>query len=730
MNIWASLIVILLFLGSFLTSIAVGDDMYEIHIESDQTHYYQGEQVLISIQLRKNGEGYPGGVCPMVYDPENNPLLPGMCYGTGPDGYLNITDFYLEPDAMLGTYTIFVHAYMDGWEGTNNATFEVVSSTVTAEANGPYQGFVNQPVHFIGDVSGGKPPYTWHWQFSDSGTSNDRNATHSFDHEGDFTALLTVTDAGGNYDDDSAIVIIQNPLYHLSVHTDKMLYFTNENVTISGQLLQNGIGIPGMIHITVKNPNQAVIFDVTDPTDAYGYYQKAFALSSNAVSGEYSVFVKEETLGAQNATTFDVASSTIEVNAHGPYHGFVGQAIHFTGDAIGGATPYTWHWDFNDGNTSSQKNPIYSYSTAGHYTVTLTVNDSYHHVGTDTAQATITESTVGNHTVLIEEGTATWCTNCPAVATILHNLYDSGEFNFYYVGMVDDKNSLAQNRLHTDYNIYGFPTVYIDGGYKVVVGSQAQTIFEDAIRNATYREVPNLAVDLTTHWNESSSKLETTVVVHNLDSTPYNGVLRVYLTEINSRWSDYSGTPYHYAFLQYVLNEPISVPAGGQITRMNTTDATGLAPTNLMVIAGVFTATSQQGYSNPPSGNPFDAYYVDATVGVRVAEGNLPPEIGITSPKSGRIHLFGKVIWTTPRLKTILLGRTLITANASDDSHVAKVEFYIDDTQVANFTTGPYEWMWKTPSLFNSKHTIKAIAYDDQGLSTSTMMNVSAFIVL
>ena len=39
-----------------------------------------------------------------------------------------------------------------------------------------------------------------------------------------------------------------------------------------------------------------------------------------------------------------------------------------------GAT--SWHWDFGDGNTSTQQNPIHSYTSPGSYTVTLLASDS------------------------------------------------------------------------------------------------------------------------------------------------------------------------------------------------------------------------------------------------------------------------------------------------------------------------------------------------------------------
>ncbi|MDI9634180.1 MAG: PKD domain-containing protein [Methanolinea sp.] len=38
--------------------------------------------------------------------------------------------------------------------------------------------------------------------------------------------------------------------------------------------------------------------------------------------------------------------------------------------------PLAWHWDFGDGNTSSEKDPVHTYASPGTYTVTLTVWNS------------------------------------------------------------------------------------------------------------------------------------------------------------------------------------------------------------------------------------------------------------------------------------------------------------------------------------------------------------------
>ena len=42
-------------------------------------------------------------------------------------------------------------------------------------------------------------------------------------------------------------------------------------------------------------------------------------------------------------------------------------------DASTGAT--SWFWDFGDGNTSTQQNPVHTYTTTGNYTITLTINN-------------------------------------------------------------------------------------------------------------------------------------------------------------------------------------------------------------------------------------------------------------------------------------------------------------------------------------------------------------------
>jgi len=77
---------------------------------------------------------------------------------------------------------------------------------LTAEANGPYIGYCETAITFSGDVYGGRPPFTYHWDFGDGTSSDQHNPSHNYTTIGDFIANFTVTDADGNHSSDTASV--------------------------------------------------------------------------------------------------------------------------------------------------------------------------------------------------------------------------------------------------------------------------------------------------------------------------------------------------------------------------------------------------------------------------------------------------------------------------------------------------------------------------------------------
>jgi parallel beta-helix repeat protein len=60
-----------------------------------------------------------------------------------------------------------------------------------------------------------------------------------------------------------------------------------------------------------------------------------------------------------------------------------GEKVQFYGNAYGGKPPYSWSWDFGDGDTSLMQNPIHQFISAGIFNVSLKVIDGIGQIDTD-----------------------------------------------------------------------------------------------------------------------------------------------------------------------------------------------------------------------------------------------------------------------------------------------------------------------------------------------------------
>jgi hypothetical protein len=270
---------------------------------------------------------------------------------------------------------------------------------------------------------------------------------------------------------------------------------------------------------------------------------------------------------------------------------------------------------------------------------------------------------VFTHTVFAEDGTATWCSHCPYAHGSLNRIYKIGQYPLLYTSLVADKNVHATAR-DTEYNLAGYPTVYFDGGYKVDVGSydnwqQQMSWYNTSIVQSGARAVPDIVTTLNVSWL-GNAVMDITIDVKNNDPNLYAGHLHIYVTEVESTmgWVDTQGHKYTFPFLDYAFNGPISIASGDTYTNTinwdghNYNDGHGntfgsIQYGNIMIIASVFNATSHQGYSDPPSGYPFNAFYVDDAAGFFVGDigpntpSNPNPANGATS-----VDINKDVSWT------------------------------------------------------------------------------------
>lgn len=82
------------------------------------------------------------------------------------------------------------------------------------------------------------------------------------------------------------------------------------------------------------------------------------------------------------------------------------------------------------------------------------------------------------------------------------------------------------------------------------------------------------------------------------------------------------------------------------------------------------------------------------------------------------------IMLTAPAAGTTVSGAVSVTADASDDQGIAKVDFYIDGIFKETDTTAPYGYQWNTKQYNNGSHTIAAMAIDTASQATNIQYSV------
>ncbi len=99
-----------------------------------------------------------------------------------------------------------------------------------------------------------------------------------------------------------------------------------------------------------------------------------------------------------------------------------------------------------------------------------------------------------------------------------------------------------------------------------------------------------------------------------------------------------------------------------------------------------------------------------ATIAVTVDHETVPPAVAITAPADG----------------ATVANTVTVTADATDNAAVARVELHVDGVLRATDTAAPYSFSWNTTSLANGPHVLTAKAFDTVGnFATSAAVNVT-----
>ena len=111
------------------------------------------------------------------------------------------------------------------------------------------------------------------------------------------------------------------------------------------------------------------------------------------------------------------------------------------------------------------------------------------------------------------------------------------------------------------------------------------------------------------------------------------------------------------------------------------------------------------------AGQPSTTYTITVNVCNPPQCEDNPPAVTITNPENG----------------ATISGLVTITADATDDGGVTKVEFFIDDELRSENTSGANGWSldWNTENATNGTHTVKATAWDDANQTATDTITVT-----
>lgn len=210
-------------------------------------------------------------------------------------------------------------------------------------------------------IASGQAPFTYTWDFGDGNQSTLQNPTHTYAQSGVYGVCLNITDSAG---------CVQ---YHCDT-----VFAGNKWCNAGFGTQVNGLQVQ-FNDYAFHSGNAYYSYSFGDGTGS------AQANPSHTYSSPGVYTVCQTIIDSLNGcsdtvcTTVTVGNTTncfVSFQYHPDSANPTGMyPVHFYSSATGVA-PYSYHWDFGDGNTSAQANPTHHYAQAGTYLACVSITDA------------------------------------------------------------------------------------------------------------------------------------------------------------------------------------------------------------------------------------------------------------------------------------------------------------------------------------------------------------------
>jgi len=651
--------------------------------------------------------------------------------------------------AAVGTYSVSLNASnMYGYNvSTMTGAVQVLPAPVANFTFAPNEGNAPLTVQF-NDTSAGNVT-AWSWDFGDGNTSTDRNPIHTYTVAGVFPVSLNASNAYG-YNVSTVIDAVQV----LPAPVASFTYAPNEgNAPLAVQFTDTSAG------------------NVTAWSWDFGDGNTSTAQNAThiyAAAGTYTVSLNASNAYGWNTSTVtgavQVLSTPVADFAYAPNAGNTPLTVQFNDTSAGNVTG--WVWDFGDGNTSTDRNPIHAYVSSGTYTVSLNASNAYgYNVSTVIDAVQVLPAPVAGFTFAPSEG------NAPLA--IQFNDTSAGNVTEWSWNFGDGNTSTDRNPVHT-YAVAGVYTVSLNAsniyGYNVSTVTDTVQVLSAPVANFTYAPGEGNA-PLTVQFNDTSAG-DVTAWVWNFGdgqtSTEQNathiypdaGTYTVSLNASNAYGSNVFTVTDAVVLLAPPIagftfspeegNAPLTVTfidaSSGNVTAWSWdfgdgNTSTAQNATHIYAAAGTYTvslnASNAYGYNESTVTDAVQVFSAPvANFTVAPNAGNAPLEVQFTDTSAGNVTVwswdFGDGNTSTDRNAThtyAVAGMYSVSLNASN-AYGYNVSTVTDAVQVfsgpvASFTYAPNEGNAPLTVQFNdtSAGNVTAWNWDFGDGNTSTVQN-------
>lgn len=294
---------------------------------------------------------------------------------------------------LPGLYTVTLRITDDdGRSGTGRRDILVAEDDKPAVyiGAGPGAGLAPLSVQFRSTAVGGNSPLEYRWNFGD-GTPLAQlpEPEHIYLNAGTYTATLTVTDGDGDSASDALEVMVaddhQPAVAARATPNPGQLKGIPASLTVQFEAQVTGGDSPftfaweftgdHSIDETLQNPSHTYFSAGTYPVTV-----KVTDADGDTTTGEFALEILSNPIPSVT-TRADRREGTAPLT------------VQFTAEATSGNPPLRYLWDFGDGASSINKDPLYTYRHEGTYLASLLVTD----VDGDRAMASLSITVAQDH---------------------------------------------------------------------------------------------------------------------------------------------------------------------------------------------------------------------------------------------------------------------------------------------------------------------------------------------